>query len=67
MNTEETEVSTRDVFAGDDLLQLEMLVARRADELSQDDRHRTGRDLMHWLQAEREVLRQVAPAAAEVG
>ncbi len=41
---------------GDDLLQIEMLIAHRADELSQGAGGGGGTDLIHWIQAEREVL-----------
>lgn len=42
------------VAANDELDELELRVARRADELArQDDGHRPGRD--YWQQAEREI------------
>jgi hypothetical protein len=42
----------------DDLLRLEMLVARRADKLSEEAGNAPGHDLENWLQAEREVFEQ---------
>ena len=51
----------------DDLLQIEMLIAQRADELWLDSGG-GGTDLMHWMRAEREVfdsyLAAGQPAAA---
>jgi hypothetical protein len=41
-----------------DLLRLELLVAKRADRLWTMAGCGRGRDLVHWLQAESEVLRQ---------
>lgn len=49
----------------DDLDQLELRIARRADELN----HRFGQpghDLEHWLQAEREIIASSAAAAVSV-
>lgn len=43
-------------FDGDDLLQLEMRIAQRADELSRSPGSGGGTDLIHWIKAEREVL-----------
>ena len=40
----------------DHLLHLELMIARRADELARNTRHR--RDLDLWLEAEREILVQ---------
>jgi hypothetical protein len=39
-----------------DLLQLELQIAKRADTLWRRGGCRSGSDLVHWLQAEREVL-----------
>ena len=47
----------------DDLLKLEMHVARRADILAQGRSGDRDADLAHWLQAEREVLGRQLPAA----
>jgi len=47
----------------DDLLKLEIHVARRADVLAQGSASDRGADLAHWLQAEREVLGQRLPVA----
>jgi hypothetical protein len=42
----------------DALLQLELKVAKRADNLWRSAGYGSGEDLVHWLQAEREVLEQ---------
>ena len=42
----------------DDLLHLELQVAKRADRLWRRSGYGKGRDLIHWLQAEGEVLEQ---------
>ncbi len=63
MKTQELDVSAPNAFAEDDLLRLELQVAQRADQLLQDDKFRPGRDLQHWLQAERDVFRQPAMRA----
>lgn len=55
MNTQET-LAVASVETEDDLLRLEMWVAQRADELSQQSGGSRGRDLEHWLQAEREIF-----------
>ncbi len=47
----------------DELLNLEMNVARRADALARGAPPDRGSDLAHWLQAEREVLADQLPAA----
>jgi hypothetical protein len=47
------------VYLEADLLKLEIRVARRADQLSLKHGGSRGRDLEHWLQAEREILRTV--------
>jgi len=57
MDTPEQEASSTAAFAQDDhLLQLELKIAQRADVLLQASGSVRGRDLEHWLQAEREVL-----------
>lgn len=43
-------------FQESDLLQLQIRVARRADRLWRMAGRGRGRDLIHWLQAEAEVL-----------
>jgi hypothetical protein len=43
-------------FQESDLLQLQIQVARRADRLWRMAGRGRGRDLIHWLQAEGEVL-----------
>jgi hypothetical protein len=58
MSTLSPEISVPDVFSEDDLLLLEIQVARRADELSLLERLPRGRDLVHWLRAEREILQR---------
>jgi len=40
----------------DDLLLIEMRIAQRADELRTNCGCPVGTDLIHWMQAEREVL-----------
>jgi len=47
----------------DELLNLEMNVARRADALARGASRDRGSDLAHWLQAEREVLADRLPPA----
>jgi hypothetical protein len=51
------------VAPDDDLLKLEIHVARRADVLAQGSASDRGADLAHWLQAECEVLGQRLPVA----
>ncbi len=51
-NITPTEVS----FQEGDLLRLEIQIAKRADKLWQMAGQGRGSDLMHWLQAENEVL-----------
>jgi hypothetical protein len=43
-------------MAADPLLQLELRIARRADELARTAAVRTALNLRHWLQAEEEIL-----------
>jgi hypothetical protein len=43
-------------IAADPLLQLELRIARRADELARSAAARTALNLRHWLQAEEEIL-----------
>jgi hypothetical protein len=50
--------------ADDELLKLQLRVARRADELSQENGREPQKDLEHWLQAEREVLTNRTAVAA---
>lgn len=45
-----------DLRLEDDLVQLELRIARRADELSQRHEHDRARDWDDWKQAERDVL-----------
>ncbi len=40
----------------DELTQLQLKVAQRADQISQKTRTPQERDLAHWLEAEREFL-----------
>ena len=46
----------RGLLPGGDLLRLEIQIAKRADKLWQMAGQGRGSDLMHWLQAENEVL-----------
>jgi hypothetical protein len=41
-----------------ELFELELRIARRADELAQTGGSRPRRDLEHWLRAEREIMGQ---------
>jgi hypothetical protein len=43
-------------FQDSDLLRLELLVAKRADRLWRMAGCASGRDLLHWLQAESDIL-----------
>jgi hypothetical protein len=45
---------TRELIRGDRLLQLELQIARRADELARQKK--SARDVDLWLEAEREIL-----------
>ncbi|HEY0947205.1 MAG TPA: hypothetical protein VGD81_18120 [Opitutaceae bacterium] len=45
-----------DLQLENDLVQLELRIARRADELSQRHEHDRAKDRDDWQQAEREVL-----------
>jgi Protein of unknown function (DUF2934) len=56
MKKPQAEVSTLVVFNEDDLLQLELKVAQRADQLSQEGGSVRGKDLEHWLRAEQEIF-----------
>ena len=56
MNTPECLASQSACFAQDDLFQIEIKVAQRADQLSEEAGGGRDRDREHWLQAEREVL-----------
>jgi hypothetical protein len=56
MNTPQPEASTPVVFTEDELLQLELKVAQRADQLSQESGSVRGQDLQHWLRAEQEIF-----------
>jgi hypothetical protein len=56
MNTPKPEESSAAVFTEDELLQLELKIAQRADKLSQESGSIRGKDLEHWLRAEREIF-----------
>lgn len=56
MNTDESIIDAPDAVAKDELLRLEMEIARRADQLSRLDPDSCERGLHYWIQAEREVL-----------
>jgi hypothetical protein len=66
MKTPPPEASATIVFTEDDLLQFELKVAQRADALSQETGRTRGKDLEHWLQAEREILEGCTGRAAGV-
>jgi len=46
-------------FREGDLTRLELRIAKRADKLWRSAGYCRGRDLIHWLQAEREVLKGI--------
>ena len=48
----------------EELFQLELRVARRADELARGNESSRGHDLQIWFQAEREIIHPSAPAGA---
>jgi hypothetical protein len=56
MNPTESNAGVQGTLPGDELLQLELSIAQRADALAQQDGYDRGRDLEHWLQAEHEVF-----------
>jgi hypothetical protein len=57
MKSTPQDASTPAVLTEDDrLVQLELRVAQRADELSQESGGGRGRDLEHWLRAEHEIF-----------
>lgn len=58
-----TENSPR--FADEELVALQLRVARRADELSRNNTADRGADLERWLQAERECLFSSVGSAVE--
>jgi hypothetical protein len=45
----------------DNLFDIQMKVARRADVLARQSHQNNGGDMAHWLQAEREVLMSQLP------
>lgn len=66
MNLSDSHSGSPVAFADDELLRLEFQVAQRADELSHRDGCERGRDLEHWLQAEREILEVIGEDSASV-
>ena len=56
MNTPKEEALTAPVFPEDELLQLELRVAQRADKISLENGGVRGKDLEHWLRAEQEIF-----------
>jgi hypothetical protein len=62
MNPKERKVRLASV-TDDELVRLEMKIAQRADRLWQDAGRLSGNDLNHWLQAEQEVLVELALAS----
>jgi|HubBroStandDraft_1064217.scaffolds.fasta_scaffold1054176_2 hypothetical protein len=68
MKTLESGVETRlhYLYSEEDLLQLEIQVAQRADALSRQAERNTSNDMVHWLQAEREVFAERS-AYAQLG
>jgi hypothetical protein len=56
MKTAATKEGVRAPFEESDLLDLELRVAKRADRLWRKAGYRRGMDLVHWMQAERDVL-----------
>jgi hypothetical protein len=74
MNPAKIPATTEASFHEADLLRLELRVAKRADKLWLMAGRGRGRDLVHWLQAESEVLGQhfgpapaIAPQARGLG
>jgi hypothetical protein len=59
MKTAATTETAPAPFRENDLLELELMVAKRADRLWRRAGYRPGMDLVHWLQAERDVLERL--------
>jgi hypothetical protein len=53
-------------FPADELSRLELSIAQRADRLARLDGAERGKDLQHWLQAEREVFALTATTEKSV-
>ena len=56
MNKQHLDASIRAALLEADLLELELQVAHRADELWQESGADRGSDLAYWMRAEREVI-----------
>ena len=56
MNKQHLDASVRAALLEADLLELELQVAHRADELWQEGGADRGSDLAYWMRAEREVI-----------
>ena len=54
----EAQSGAQAAFSEDDLLQLEIQVAQRADILARQTERVADKDMSHWLQAEREIFAQ---------
>lgn len=65
MKPPENMTPARQPFHEGELLRLELQIAKRADTLWQTAGQGRGSDLMHWLQAENEVLGQYLGSEAE--
>jgi hypothetical protein len=55
MNTSESSLPAATRALHEDLFEIELRVARRADELARDRGSDRQRDVAHWSEAEREV------------
>jgi hypothetical protein len=56
MNASQSEIENAPPFADDELVALQLRVARRADELASQNAWDRAADFARWLQAEREFL-----------
>jgi hypothetical protein len=63
MTTPQQTAGEAAVSTEDELLQLQLKVAQRADKLAQENGSVRGRDLQHWLQAEQDILERGAGLA----
>jgi hypothetical protein len=64
MNNPKPEASSPMAFTEDALLQLELKVAQRADQLSQESGSVRGQDLQYWLRAEQEIFENCLGSAS---
>jgi hypothetical protein len=52
--------------AADELMQWELRIAQRADQLAARAEPRSQEDLVYWLQAEREILAQLQVTSSDL-